>query len=257
MTLSKGEFKRTQEKVMSLPGESLYARLFFRKISFIITPLMAKLPFTPNMLTVGSIIAGTAGAVLLMLPGPFNYLLGGLLVIAWFLLDVLDGDLARYKGQQSLKGVYLDSLGHYIVNPLIFTSFSVYLAILFANWLYLLIGFVTFVVHQYSRLAKDLAHSARYVQRDPTANPRQIVNRTATNQESAGVFGKILVTLSARCLTIFDALSITIITGFLRLLLFLGLPSLGIGIYCTLCLGVLAGTSLIVLAQAEKIGNQR
>ena len=104
MTLSKAEFLESQQKVKSLPGEPVYARLFLRKLSFFITPVIAMLPVTPNMITVLSILTGITGAIFLMLPGVRNYFIGFLLIFAWYFLDVLDGDLARFKQKQSLKG---------------------------------------------------------------------------------------------------------------------------------------------------------
>jgi len=69
MNLSKLEFRQMQLAVMASPGEPVYARLVLRRLSFWLTPIVANWHITPNTVTVWSIIAGTAGAVCLMMPG--------------------------------------------------------------------------------------------------------------------------------------------------------------------------------------------
>jgi len=91
VNLSREEFKQVQIKVMHSPGEPIYAKLIFRKFSLFLIPYIARLPVTPNMLTVCSIIAGVLGAIFLMLPGTYWYSFGVFLIILWYFLDVLDG----------------------------------------------------------------------------------------------------------------------------------------------------------------------
>ncbi len=256
MHLSKKEFKETQVKIMNLPGEPVYARLFLRKLSFIITPIIARLPITPNMLTTCSIFIGIAGAIFLMLPGFEKYLAGVLLILTWYFLDAVDGDLARYKHMQSLKGVYIDTLGHYIVNPLIFSSFSFYLAIIFNEPIYLGVGFFTFLTHQYSRLAGDICHSVKYVQIDRMANPRQSLDFLPPQQQSSKGVQRILSVLGGPAAYIFDTISITIITGVLRLLIANHLIIQSVVIYLVLALSVLVGTSLIILSEIKKLTTE-
>lgn len=245
-----------QLKIMSLPGEGVYSRLFFRKPSLIVTPVIARLAVTPNMLTVCSIIMGTAGAIFLMVPGMKSYFTGLFLVFSWYFLDVVDGDLARFKQMQSLKGIYIDTLGHYIVNPLIFSSFSIYLAVMLNDCIYIGLGFTTFIIHQFSRLASDVCHSVKYVQIDHKANPRQVLGKLSLPQQSGGVVKKIMSVLGVPAAYILDAISITLIFGALRVLMAYQLTSYSVVIYIFLVLSVLAGTSLVVLSELNKLENR-
>ena len=253
MTLSKAEFLESQQKVKFLPGEPVYARLFLRKLSFFITPVIAMLPVTPNMITVLSILTGITGAIFLMLPGVRNYFIGFLLIFAWYFLDVLDGDLARFKQKQSLKGGYIDVLGHYIVNPLIFSSFSIYLALMLNNINFFGLGFASFVFHQYSRLASDIYYTVMYEQIDTSSNPRQSLDKFSTiRQSSGGTADKIINTLRKPGAYFFDALSVTAIFGILRILQAGQIAYYSMAIYIAIVFCVFAGTCLIVSLELKK-----
>ena len=255
--------KQAQHRVMYLPGESFYDRLLFRRFSFFLTPIVAKLPVTPNMLTVCSIISGVLAAIFLMLPGIVCYLAGVIFTIIWYFLDVLDGDLARFKRMESMQGVYLDTLGHYVVNPLIFSSFCIYLAIWLKEPNFLGLGFVAFIIHQYSRLATDVYHSVRYVQIDREANPRQIVNNThqIANKvfkiEPQGTLGSVISMLKVPADYVFHAISMTLILGMLRILLANQLYELTLVIYISLILSATAGTTMLILLHFNKLSNRR
>lgn len=78
------------------------------KIQWFLTPIakaFSKLPISPNVWTVISLICALAAGVFFALGYP---LLGVLFVILNACLDVLDGALARYKGIASPIGDYLD-----------------------------------------------------------------------------------------------------------------------------------------------------
>ena len=80
--------------------------------NFISRPLAAALLFpvrasaSPNVVTLLSLVAGLAGAALLLLPGA-QFAALGLLFLA-MVLDDGDGQLARYQGRSSRLGSFLD-----------------------------------------------------------------------------------------------------------------------------------------------------
>jgi len=78
------------------------------KIQWILTPIskaFSKLPITPNMWSVVSLICAFIAGVFFAFGQPF---FGVLFVILNSFLDVLDGALARYTGLASPIGDYLD-----------------------------------------------------------------------------------------------------------------------------------------------------
>ena len=79
-----------------------------------ITPIQVNLCVTVVGLIMG--IAFLAGSL-------FGKIFGILLFFLYIILDATDGQLARARKDVSLKGEYLDKMGHYIVYP--FVSFSI------------------------------------------------------------------------------------------------------------------------------------
>ena len=78
------------------------------KVQWILTPIskaFSKLPITPNMWSVVSLVCAFVAGVFFALGQP---LLGVVFVVLNAFLDVLDGALARYSGIASPIGDYLD-----------------------------------------------------------------------------------------------------------------------------------------------------
>ncbi|TSC79433.1 MAG: CDP-alcohol phosphatidyltransferase [Parcubacteria group bacterium Gr01-1014_29] len=99
-------------------------RVFQRGPSIYITWLLLHTPLTPNAITLLSILSGVGGAYLLLCPDWKVKLAALFLFYLNLLLDRVDGEMARYKKQFSLKGIYLDELNHYVIPPLFFLSLA-------------------------------------------------------------------------------------------------------------------------------------
>lgn len=99
-------------------------RLFQRGPSVYLTWILLHTPITPNTVTLVSILSGLGGAYLLLCPTWKFKLIALFLFYLNLLLDRVDGEIARYKKQFSLKGIYLDELNHYIIPPLFFLSLA-------------------------------------------------------------------------------------------------------------------------------------
>ena len=65
---------------------------------------------TPNQVTVASLLAALAAALLFASGGRIALVLGALLVQASFVFDCLDGQLARHTGRTSRFGAWLDGM---------------------------------------------------------------------------------------------------------------------------------------------------
>jgi len=77
-------------------------------------------PLSANHITLISIGCGLVGGLFFTCPASSSLLIGVILFHAWYLLDHVDGQVARYRNQSSLSGVYLDYLSHYIVHAAFF-----------------------------------------------------------------------------------------------------------------------------------------
>lgn len=97
-------------------AEHWLARLFLRKVSLRLTALLIRTPVSANALTGWMIVVGLVGALVLALVGGWpGIVLTFVLVQVYFLLDLCDGEVARWRRTTSIMGVYLDRVGHYVV----------------------------------------------------------------------------------------------------------------------------------------------
>lgn len=94
-------------------AEHWTAELYLRHISIYLTALLVRTPITANGVTWLMIMSGWAIAASLFIPG-----IGGALLALFFsqlqlYFDCCDGEVARWRGTSSAKGVFLDKVGHY------------------------------------------------------------------------------------------------------------------------------------------------
>jgi phosphatidylglycerophosphate synthase len=105
-------------------AEHWLARLFLRAVSLRVTALLVRTPVTANQLTALMIVVGLLAGVPLGLPGPVTAAVGVLAIWGYFLLDLCDGEVARWRRQTSVTGVYLDRVGHYLVEAAVLTAYG-------------------------------------------------------------------------------------------------------------------------------------
>ena len=133
--------------------------IIHRKLSIYLTWLLLHTGLTANQVTIISICSGFLGALsLLFAPGPWS-LSGYLLFYGYFLLDKVDGEIARFKKEESLRGIFLDYMGHMIVPPLLPLSVGGYLAERFAISEFWLLGALAALSCMFVRGGRDIALS--------------------------------------------------------------------------------------------------
>jgi len=111
------ELKHFKHRINPEERQGAYGYYFIRPLSLYITYVALRLGLTANQVTVLQTIAGLAGAVCLGFPWATMALLGIALLQFGFVLDNVDGEVARFRKQVSVTGKYLDSIGHEIVIP--------------------------------------------------------------------------------------------------------------------------------------------
>ncbi len=99
-----------------------------RKVSIYVTWLLLHTDVRPNQVTALTVVLAVLGVCLLAAPAPGLALWGAFALVAHFLLDKVDGDIARFRKLYSLPGVYLDDLGHSIAYGGIFVGLGLHLA---------------------------------------------------------------------------------------------------------------------------------
>jgi phosphatidylglycerophosphate synthase len=95
-------------------GEHWAGRLYMRRLSPYLTRLLLRTGISANGVTWLMILAGVAAAGVLALPGLLPAIGAVVLIQLQLLLDCSDGEVARWRGEKSVVGVYLDRIGHWL-----------------------------------------------------------------------------------------------------------------------------------------------
>lgn len=93
-----------------------------RKLSIHITALLADTPITLNQVSLLMMAMAATGAALLTSHLLWVNALAGACLYLSFLLDKVDGEIARYRGLQSPIGILLDRFHHRLFEPLVFLA---------------------------------------------------------------------------------------------------------------------------------------
>jgi hypothetical protein len=98
--------------------------LFGDFASLPITKLFVDCGWSPNVATLGMLVCGLAGAALQLLPGPWP-LAGALLLVLYYVLDCVDGEVARWRGVEDMRWGYYDTIFHILVKPTAFLGVAI------------------------------------------------------------------------------------------------------------------------------------
>ena len=134
------------------------ARRISRPAALRITRVIAPWGISANTTTFAAWACGMGAAAALGWGSVWGWLLGAALLQAWYLLDHVDGQLARLRGTASLDGVQLDYLMHHTVNLLVPMGVGFGVFARSAEPLWVLGG----VLWGVSLLGITLQHDARY-----------------------------------------------------------------------------------------------
>ncbi|NKX56486.1 CDP-alcohol phosphatidyltransferase family protein [Arthrobacter sp. E918] len=100
-------------------AEHWTAELYLRHISIYLTSILVRTPISANGVTGLMILSGWAISASLLIPGIWGPLLAVLCSQLQLYFDCSDGEVARWRGTQSPKGIFLDKIGHYTTEALI------------------------------------------------------------------------------------------------------------------------------------------
>ncbi|MFF1925544.1 CDP-alcohol phosphatidyltransferase family protein [Streptomyces sp. NPDC058221] len=147
-------------------GEHWAGRIYMREVSLRVDRYLVNTKVTPNQLTYLMTVAGVLAAPALLVPGIPGALLGVLMVQLYLLLDCVDGELARWKKQFSLGGVYLDRVGAYLCDAAVLVGFGLRAADLWGNgridWLWAFLGTLAALGAILIKAETDLVGVARH-----------------------------------------------------------------------------------------------
>jgi len=119
--------KICQESVLKIT-DRWYINNVTRKVSIYITKLFLYTSIRPNQVTLIAILIGIIAGIF-FLSGKESYSITGAFVLQlWLIFDCVDGEIARYKKQESMSGSYLDLVLDGFLESYIFVciAFGVY-----------------------------------------------------------------------------------------------------------------------------------
>jgi CDP-diacylglycerol---glycerol-3-phosphate 3-phosphatidyltransferase len=101
-----------------------FLRPFFARLFNPVVQALARTPVTPNMITVAGTVGVCAAALALF---PIGELFpGALIATAFVFTDMLDGQLARIKGNSGVYGAFLDSTMDRIADAALFGGITIW-----------------------------------------------------------------------------------------------------------------------------------
>lgn len=86
-----------------------------RRVSIYGTRLALRFGLSANFVTGLMIVVGLVAVGVIAVPGLWAAVAGALLIQLYLGLDCVDGEVARVRGTEGARGIYLDRLGHYLV----------------------------------------------------------------------------------------------------------------------------------------------
>ncbi|MCP3753812.1 CDP-alcohol phosphatidyltransferase family protein [Streptomyces sp. NPDC056773] len=190
-------------------GEHWGGRLYMREISLRITRLLVTTRVTPNQLTYVMTLAGVLAAPALLVPGVWGAVLGVVAVQMYLLLDCVDGEVARWKKQYSLSGVYLDRVGAYLCDAAVLVGFGLRASDLWGtgriDWLWAFLGTLAALGAILIKAETDLVGVARHqagkpVVQDAAATPRSSGMALARRAAAALKFHRLVLGIEASLL---------------------------------------------------------
>lgn len=136
------DFKRIcrGNKAREIKEEKSWWHAVPRFISIYITWILVKTPISANFITGLSIIFGLTGLFLIGLSKSLLIIIGFMFLYIYFILDEVDGEVARYKKSTSVQGVFYDEVGHLLIHTGLFFTFGFSSYIITSEDLFLILG---------------------------------------------------------------------------------------------------------------------
>lgn len=189
---------RCQKRDFRIAGNWM-ARHISRPLAVRVTWLIAPWRVTANNVTSLALVIALAAAGFFSFGTLAGTLAGAILLQVWYLLDHVDGQLARLQGTSSLDGIQLDYLMHHLVNLVIPCSLGYGLWQATGRQHWLVIGF-TFAL---GVLVLGLVNDARYkafMARLKDVDGALFVHRTGPAQNDVSTNGATSESRLIRCL---------------------------------------------------------
>ncbi|MGX8279439.1 CDP-alcohol phosphatidyltransferase family protein [Streptomyces sp. PBSH9] len=147
-------------------GEHWAGRMYMREVSLRVDRYLVNTRVTPNQVTYVMTLAGALAAPALLVPGIWGAVLGVVMAQLYLLFDCVDGELARWKKQYSLSGVYLDRVAAYLCDAAVLVGLGLRAADIWGegriDWLWAFLGTLAALGAILIKAETDLVGVARH-----------------------------------------------------------------------------------------------
>ncbi|MFI8873935.1 CDP-alcohol phosphatidyltransferase family protein [Streptomyces sp. NPDC055243] len=190
-------------------GEHWAGRLYMREVSLRCDRYLVNTRITPNQLTYLMTVAGALAAPALLVPGITGAVLGVIMVQLYLLLDCVDGEIARWRKQYSMAGVYLDRVAAYLCDAAVLVGFGLRAADLWGSgridWLWAFLGTLAALGAILIKAETDLVGVARHQQglapvKESASEPRSSGMALARRAAGALKFHRLVLGIEASLL---------------------------------------------------------
>lgn len=180
-----------------------------REISLRCDRYLVNTRITPNQLTYLMTVAGALAAPALLVPGIPGAVLGVIMVQLYLLLDCVDGEIARWRKQYSMAGVYLDRVAAYLCDAAVLVGFGLRAADLWGSgridWLWAFLGTLAALGAILIKAETDLVGVARHQQglapvKESASEPRSSGMALARKAAAALKFHRLVLGIEASLL---------------------------------------------------------
>ncbi|MDP8298202.1 MAG: CDP-alcohol phosphatidyltransferase family protein [Candidatus Orphnella occulta] len=100
--------------------DTAHGKIICRRVSIYITWIFLKMKITPNIATLIFLLSIIPPCLYFGAGSRTSVFIGVIFLQVWYILDHVDGEIARYRNLSSLTGKYFDNIVHYIAHPLVF-----------------------------------------------------------------------------------------------------------------------------------------
>ncbi|WP_371574804.1 CDP-alcohol phosphatidyltransferase family protein [Streptomyces sp. NBC_01314] len=190
-------------------GEHWAGRLYMREISLRIDRHLVNTRVTPNQLTYLMTVFGVLAAPALLVPGIPGAVLGVVMVQLYLLFDCVDGEIARWRKQYSMAGIYVDRVGAYLCDAAVLVGFGLRAADLWGtgriDWLWAFLGTLAALGAILIKAETDLVGVARHQQgkapvQESASEPRSSGMALARKAAAALKFHRLILGVEASLL---------------------------------------------------------
>jgi phosphatidylglycerophosphate synthase len=102
---------RWQYELVNKPLDAPICRYFYRPLARPLTILLLRTPFSPNAISVLSILLSLVGCAIAASPDPMTHVWGLVMLLGGGIVDANDGEVARLRLEMSKVGAWLDAMG--------------------------------------------------------------------------------------------------------------------------------------------------